>query len=224
MDMSLSSNTFSFPLHNVYDIISPRELPNNMLVLEVVSPIAHVDVHSERAEQLHLTSQEVLENPMRDDVSSLLLDEVDHNRSSPRELEECPKGSHESEHNLSSPRELKESPKGPIESAPHSSHVVEHQEVHEVSVESVQVQMDTVVEHDDLHAGSHALKSHVVVEPSSVVSGSMPTTKEQEVVILQKQEVHPSKNSFSFLFLINARVIHAPEFFFTRLQRNGSPN
>ncbi|AET00278.2 hypothetical protein MTR_5g090310 [Medicago truncatula] len=145
-----------------------------MPVLEVVSPVAHVDVHSERAEQLHLTSREVLENPTMDDVSSLLSDEVDYNLSSPRELEESPKGS--------------------IESAPHSSHVVEHQEVHEGFVESVQVQMDTVVEHDDVHAGSHALKSHVVVEPPSVVSGSMPTEKEQDVVILQKQEVHPSKN------------------------------
>lgn len=80
----------------------------------------HVDVHSERAEQLHLTSREVLENPMMDDVSGLLSDEVDHNRSSPGELEESPKSSHESEHNLASPRELEESPKGPIESAPHS--------------------------------------------------------------------------------------------------------
>ena len=157
-----------------------------MPVLEVVSHVAHVDVHSERAEQLHLTSREMLENPMMDDVSGLISHEVDRNHSSPRELEESPKGSHKSEHNLSSPRELEESPKGPIESAPHSSHVVENQEVHEVSVESVQVQMDTVVEHDDVHAESHTLKSPVVVEPSTVVSGSMPTVKEQEMVILQK--------------------------------------
>ncbi|AES77634.1 DUF4283 domain protein [Medicago truncatula] len=174
MDMSLSSNTFSFPLHNVFDKISPGEFPHTMQVLEVVSPAAHVDVHSESAEQLHLTSREVLENPTMDDVSGLLSDEVDHNRSSPKELEESPKGS--------------------IESAPHSSHVVEHQEVHEGSVESMQVQTDIVVEHDDVHAGSHALKSLVVVEPPSVVSGSIHTAKEQDVVILQKQEVHPSKN------------------------------
>lgn len=126
MDMSLSSNIFSFPLHNVFDIISPGELPHTMPVLEVVSPVAHVDVHSERAEQLHLTSREVLENSMMDDVSGFPSDEVDHNRSRPEELEESPKGSHESEHNLASPRELEESLKGPIESAPHSSHVVEH--------------------------------------------------------------------------------------------------
>ncbi|XP_024627637.2 uncharacterized protein [Medicago truncatula] len=165
-----------------------------MSVLEVVSSVAHVDVHSEIAVKLHLTSREVLENPTMDDVSGLLSDEVDHNRSSPRELEESPKGSHESEHNLSSPRELEESPKGSIESGPHSSHVFEHQEVHNEFVESVQVQTDTVVEHDDVYARSHALKSPVVVEPPSVVSGSMPTEKEQDVVILQKQEVHPSKN------------------------------
>ncbi|RHN79186.1 hypothetical protein MtrunA17_Chr1g0174361 [Medicago truncatula] len=194
MDMSLSSNTFSFPLHNVFDKISPGELPHTMPVLEVVSPVAHVDVHFEIVEKLHMTSREVLENPTMDDVSGLLSDEVDHNRSSPRELEESPKGSHESERNLSSLRELEESPKVPIESTPHSSHVVEHQEVHEGYVESVQVQTDTVVEHDDVYAGSHALKSHVVVEPPSVVSGIMPTEKEQDVVILQNQEVHPSKN------------------------------
>lgn len=63
-----------------------------------------------------------------------------------------------------------------------------------MSLESMQIQTDTVVEHDDVHDGSHALKSLVVVEPSSVVSGIMPTAKEHEVVILQKQEVHPSKN------------------------------
>ncbi|KEH16943.1 DUF4283 domain protein [Medicago truncatula] len=50
VDMSLSSNTFSFPLQNVFDIISPGELPHTMLVLEVVSPVVHVDVYSEREE------------------------------------------------------------------------------------------------------------------------------------------------------------------------------
>jgi len=132
MDASLSSTSFNFPLHNVFDSITPGELPHVMSVLEV-SPVAHVTVHSERAELLHLTSREVLENPMADDASALLSDVVEHDRSSPRELEESPKGSHESEHNRSSPRELEESSKGPNEGAPHTSHI-EHHEVHEVSV------------------------------------------------------------------------------------------
>ena len=46
---SLSSNSFSFPLHNVFDIISHEELPRVTPVLEVVFPVVHDDVHSERA-------------------------------------------------------------------------------------------------------------------------------------------------------------------------------
>ena len=119
---SLLSNSFSFPLHNVFDRISPEELPHCMHVLEFVSPIAHVDVHSERVEQLYLTSREVLANPLVDDVSVTLSDDVEHNRSRPRELVESPKGSYER--------------------VPHSS-PVEHIEV---SVESDQVQTDSIVE------------------------------------------------------------------------------
>ena len=50
MSSSLLSNSFSFLLHNVFDRISPEELPRVTPVLEVVSPVAHDDVHSERAE------------------------------------------------------------------------------------------------------------------------------------------------------------------------------
>jgi len=38
------------------------------------------------------------------------------------------------------------------------------------------------------------MKSPMVAESSSVVDGGMPTANEQELVILQRQEVHPSKN------------------------------
>jgi len=72
----------------VFDRISPGEMSRVMPVLEVVSPVAHVDVHSKRTDQLQLTPQEVLENPTVDDTSSLFSDDVNHNRSSPRELEE----------------------------------------------------------------------------------------------------------------------------------------
>jgi hypothetical protein len=34
----------------------------------------------------------------------------------------------------------------------------------------------------------------MVTEASSVVDGGMPSAKDQNVVILQRQEVHPSKN------------------------------
>ncbi|RHN79268.1 hypothetical protein MtrunA17_Chr1g0175461 [Medicago truncatula] len=176
---SLSSNSFSFPLHNVFDRISHEELPRVMPVLEAVSSIAHDDVHPETAERLHQTSLEELENPTLDDVTVTLSDDVENNRSSPRDMVESPKGSHEC--------------------VPHSSpdEHNEHNEVHEVSVESVQVQTDIVVEHVDVHFESdHSLVSPVIVEQSLVVSASMPTTiqEEQVVVELQQQEVHPSKN------------------------------
>jgi len=170
----LLSNTFSFPLHNVFDRISPQELPHTMLVLELVSPDAHIDVPSERAEQLHLTSQEVLENHVLNEVTVTHSDDVEHNRS-------CP-------------RELVESPKGYYERVSHSSQV-EHIEVHEVSVESAQVQTDTIDEQVEVHSGLRpSLASLVVVERSLAASASMTIPEEQEVVVLQQQHVHPSKN------------------------------
>jgi len=173
---SLSSNSFIFPLHNVFDMISPKDLPRVTPVLEVVSPIAHVDVHSERAEQLYQTLQEELENPMVDDVTVTLSDDVEHNHSIPRELVESHKGSHER--------------------VSHLSHV-KHIEVHEVSVESVQVQTDTVVEYVDVHSGSrNSLVLPVVIEQLLAENVSMPTTIQEEQVVpgLQQQEVHPNKN------------------------------
>jgi len=76
-----------------------------------------------------------LEIPTIDDVSVALPDGVEHNHSSPQELVESPKGSHEH--------------------VPHSS-LVEHDNVHEVSVEFVQVQKDAFVEHADMQAGSRS--------------------------------------------------------------------
>jgi len=173
---SLSSNSFSFPLHNVFDIISPEKLPCVTPVLEVVSPVAHDDVHSEKAERLHQTLREELENFAVDDVTVTLSDDVEHNHSIPRELVESPKGSHE-----------------------HVSHSspVEHIEVHEVSVESVHVQIDTVVEHVDVHSGSRSSTVlPVVIEQPIAENVSMPTTiQDQQVVAsLQQQEVHPNNN------------------------------
>jgi len=170
----LSSNSFSFPLHHLLDIISPKELPRSMPVIDIVSFEEHVDVHSKRAEKFPLTSREVLENPAMDDVTVTLSDDVEHNHSSPRELVQSPKGSHVS--------------------VSHSS-PVEHIKVHDVSVESVQVQTDNVVDQSDVHTGSRP-PSLLPVEIEHPLAASMPTTipEEQEVVVLQKQGVHPSKN------------------------------
>jgi hypothetical protein len=97
----------------VFNNITIGELPYVMPVLEV-SPVAHVVVHSERGEQLHLTSRDVLENPTMDDASALLSDVVEHYRLSLRDLQE--------------------SLKGPKEGAPHTSHI-EHHEVHDGYIE-----------------------------------------------------------------------------------------
>ena len=53
---SLSSTSFSFPLHNVVNSISSGKFPQATPVLEIVSPVAHDDVHSDRVERSHLTS------------------------------------------------------------------------------------------------------------------------------------------------------------------------
>jgi hypothetical protein len=87
-------------------------------VLEVVSPVAHVDVHFDEVERLHRTSQERLEIPTVDDVTATIFDDVEHNHSSPRELVDSPKGSHENVSN-SSP--------------------VEHNDMNEVSVNLLKV-------------------------------------------------------------------------------------
>jgi hypothetical protein len=89
-----------------------------------------------------------------------------------------------------------ESSKGSHERVSHSS-PVEHIEVHEVFVELVQVQTDTVVEHVDVHSGSrNSLVLPVVIEQPLAENVSMPMTIQEEQVVadLQQLEVHPSKN------------------------------
>jgi len=127
--MSLSSTSFSFPLHNIFDSISSEELPLATPVFEIFSP--HDEAHSERVEQSHPTSREELENPVVDDVTATFSDDVEHNHSRPPELVESPNGDHEH--------------------VPHSS-TVEHDDVHEVSMESQQVQIENLVEHVDVHS------------------------------------------------------------------------
>lgn len=173
---SLSSNSFSFPLHNAFDKISHEELPRVTLVLEVVSPVVHDDVHSKRAEWLHQSSREELENPTVDDVTVTLSDDVEHNHSIPRKLLESLNGSHER--------------------VSHSS-PVEHIEVHEVFVELGQVQTYTVVEHVDVHSSScNSSVLPVVIKQHLAENISMPTTIQEEQVVasLQQQEVHPREN------------------------------
>jgi hypothetical protein len=123
---NISSNSFSFPLQNVFGHISVDELPFPRPVLEVVSPVAHVDVQPVEVVRSHQTSREVLENPAVNDATDSLLDGVEHNHV-------CP-------------RELLESPKGAREHVIHSSSV-EHDDMHELSAE-FQEQLEAFVERE----------------------------------------------------------------------------
>ena len=80
---SLLSTSFSFPLHNVFDNISSEKLPLATPVFEIVSPVAHDEVHYMRMEQSHPTSREELQSPVVDDVTATLSDDVEHNHSRP---------------------------------------------------------------------------------------------------------------------------------------------
>jgi len=177
----------------VFDNISNEELPQATPVFEIVSLVAHDDVHPERVEQMHLTSREELENPAVDDVTATLTNDVEHNHSRPRKLVESPKGAHEH--------------------VPHSS-IVEHDDVHEVSVESTQVQTVNLVEHVDVRSApnhspmaAHSIDNYVVPHKAVVISleGTEEVVQadvninvshsqdEHVVAEIQQQEVHPSK-------------------------------
>ena len=94
----ISSNSFNFPLQNVFDRIeriSNDDLDFPRPVLEVVSLDVHNDVQPIEVVRSHQTSREVLENPMVTVVTKLLLDGVEHNHMSLRKLVESPKGSNE---------------------------------------------------------------------------------------------------------------------------------
>lgn len=237
----LSSNSFSLPLHNVFDRIdrtSTDELDISRPVLEkVVSPVEHDDVQPVEAVRSHQTSREVLENPTMTAPRELVespngfIEHVTH--SSPLGREDIrPDGVEQTTQTLReelaiptvdevseplqdgveldhvSPQELVESPKGARESVARPS-PIEHDDMHEVSTDFqdhhdaplIEPPIVTIENSDgslegtnDVLAGLKALKIPMVTEASSVVDGGMPLAKDQNVVILQRQEVHPSKN------------------------------
>ncbi|AES63849.1 hypothetical protein MTR_2g013990 [Medicago truncatula] len=93
----ISSNSFSFPLHNVFDRIDristdESDRPTPVLV-KVVSHVAHDDVQPVEAGRSQQTSWEVVENPMVSVVTNSPLDGVRYNLVNSRELVESPNGS-----------------------------------------------------------------------------------------------------------------------------------
>jgi len=98
--------------------VSPRELMESPKGIHehvaYSSPLGREDIRPDEVAKSNQTSQEVLENPTVDGVSEPLLDDVDHDHVSPRELMQNPKGARES--------------------VTQSSHV-KHVDMHEVSAE-----------------------------------------------------------------------------------------
>lgn len=87
------SNNFSIPLHNVFDVITPTEMPLHMSVIEPVSHEAHDDVQPVEVRTLIQKPREELENPLVTADTESLLDSVKHTHMNPRELVESPKES-----------------------------------------------------------------------------------------------------------------------------------
>jgi hypothetical protein len=127
-----------------------------------------------------------LEHPTVDDVSEPLQDGLEHDHVSPRKLVESPKGARE------------------IVTRPSND---EHNDMREVSADHQDHQqnsacpIDPIDTHDnsdgslndtnDVLAGTNTLKLPLEAD---IVVGVQHTTQAQEEVILQRQEVHPSKN------------------------------
>ena len=148
--------------------MSPRELVESLKGSNVhgthSSPIGCEDIRPNGVEQTNQTLREVLENPTIDEVSEPLQDGVEQDHVSPWELEESPKGAPE------------------IVTRPSN---VKHVDMQEVSAEASK---DTVNDRVEVLVGSTVMTSPMVVD------GGIPTANSQEVVSLQRQEVHPSKN------------------------------
>lgn len=94
--ISDSLNSFSIPLHNVFDCIDrpmSEEITLVTPVLEkIVSPIVHDDVQPVEVGESDQTSREELERPTLTNVTTSLLDSAEHNHGNPREPGESPKG------------------------------------------------------------------------------------------------------------------------------------
>jgi hypothetical protein len=87
------SNNFSIPLQNVFDLITPSELPLQRPVLELVSPVKNDDMQPVEVRKLTKEPRKVELNPLVTENTESLLDSVEHNHMSPRELGESPKES-----------------------------------------------------------------------------------------------------------------------------------
>jgi hypothetical protein len=130
------------------------------------------------------TTQTSLVTPAADEVSEPLQDGVEQDHVSPWGLEESPKSAHEI--------------------VPRPS-TVEHDDMHEMLDNLPERQDGPILDHPigsdgsvqdfvDISVGSQALKTVLVTEDASVIDGGMPMATDQNDIVPQRQEVHPSKN------------------------------
>jgi hypothetical protein len=166
---SLSSNSFSFPLHNVFDHIYLGELCHSSLVLEVASPIAKNDVHIEEMERLHQTSWEVVENTTVYDATATLSDDVEHDHSKLWELVKSPKISYA---NVT------------------RSSLVEYDDMHEISVELLPIPTNHIVEHDDVQSSSPRGPLFVRTIDDSMVALDVMRRSHDGVVVFKQATTH----------------------------------
>jgi hypothetical protein len=206
------SNSFSIPLHNVFDRIERTdELTSNRPVLEVVYTDAHADVQNAEGRRSPQTSREVLENPVVTVVSKSLLDSVGNTHVSQRELEESPIGF--------PGRDPHSAPLGREDIQPRGESLriqTLTEELEIPAVDDVSEPLQDGVDHDhvspwelekspkgaresssrpspdahvDVMVGTQLLTSPAVIESHD--GGGL---AQHEEVVLQQQHVHPSKN------------------------------
>jgi hypothetical protein len=151
-------------------------------VLELVSPVEHDDVQPEEVRKLTPEPREVEVNPLvTENTESLLDSETSLGTLVTDDVSEPLQDGVEQDH--VSPRELEESPKGAREIVTRPS-TVEHDNMQEDHVNTLKdiVVMDDVTEEP------------TVTKTTSLEVNNLPTVTAHEVVGMQQQEVHPSKN------------------------------
>jgi len=214
--LTLTSNSFSFPLQNVFDGLAPNDdLQLTRPVLDVVSPEAHDDVQPVEARQSPQTSREVLENPVLTDATNSLLDGVEHNHVSHWELGMSPNGSTvritqasplgredirpmgEAQITQTS-REDGEIPSvddvsEPLQDGVELGHVSPRELGKSPTGARESVSSPSHATHDDVLAGARDTRPPTDIS-SQVVGGILPTAVQQMVAPSQPQEFHPSKN------------------------------
>jgi len=214
--LTLTSNSFGFPLQNAFDSITPDDdLHLTRPVLDVVSPKAHDDVQPVEVRQSPQPSREVLENPVLTDATNSLLDGVEHNHVSHQELGMSPNGStvrvtqafHLGREDIrpmgevqitQTSREEGEIPSAddvsePLQDGVELGHVSPGELEKSPTGARESVSSPSHAAHDDVLAGAQDVRPHTDIA-SQVVGETLPTAVQQMVAPIQPPEFHPREN------------------------------